>query len=90
MHHRHSTLGTWSELGPLSRSPLYMYRLLHTGTINPLDRQLFIVGRSSEGPNSCALVQKDTPSDDLPVCVFKAPRTYTPVLGALVSPLGTQ
>ena len=23
------------------------------------------------------------------VCVFKAPRTYTPVLGALVSPLGT-
>ena len=24
-----------------------------------------------------------------PVCVFKAPRTYTPVLGALVSPLGT-
>ena len=24
------------------------------------------------------------------VCVFKAPRTYTPVLGALVSPLGTR
>ena len=23
-------------------------------------------------------------------CVFKAPRTYTPVLGALVSPLGTR
>ena len=25
-----------------------------------------------------------------PVRVFKAPRTYTPVLGALVSPLGTR
>ena len=24
------------------------------------------------------------------VCVFKAPRNYTPVLGALVSPLGTR
>ena len=29
-------------------------------------------------------------SPEVCVCVFKAPRTYTPVLGALVSPLGTR
>ena len=51
------------------------------------------VGTLSYGrPPPAALVNGvlRTPDGVVCVCVFKAPRTYTPVLGALVSPLGTR
>ena len=58
-------------------------RATHSGTY----LRAAAVRRHHPDANSDALLRRARYEVSYCVCVFKAPRTYTPVLGALVSPL---
>ena len=65
---------SWERVG-VGHRPRYRYR--ESCKVLSFPTVPSLQANSNAFPRSC-------------VCVFKAPRTYTPVLGALASPLGTR